>query len=270
MLWGEVRPGRSPIKIATHGGTERRRDRVADRDAAVAHHGDRRDPPARELRPRRGEERGGVRLHGARRQATSHHERDVADRRRHAELRTAAAFRPRGWRPVVGKRIRKRWRSPAALATVSTEPSDGGEVGDEARLVERFMHRVAGARVGEAQVEQRRGRERCAGARKPDPGRRVGTQRGPQVGIREGRDGGVVGFMAWALARHRVPGYSHTRLQRAHSLSRLRGRVGRGAACACVADLPFPARFARVPPRKRGRGEEAPHVARFSRSVRPV
>jgi len=42
------------------------------------------------------------------------------------------------------------------------------ELAAEARLVEGRVHGVAGARVGEAQIEERRGRERGAGARKRD------------------------------------------------------------------------------------------------------
>ena len=42
------------------------------------------------------------------------------------------------------------------------------ELGDEARFVEGCVHGVAGARVGEAQIELRRGRKRGAGARQRD------------------------------------------------------------------------------------------------------
>jgi hypothetical protein len=42
------------------------------------------------------------------------------------------------------------------------------ELADEARFVELRVHGVAGAGVGEAQIELRRGRERGAGARQRD------------------------------------------------------------------------------------------------------
>ena len=68
MLSGAVRPGRSPIRTTTQSALQRGGDGVADRDPAVAHDHQRRDPPAfgAQRRQHVGQHRRGMRLHGAR------------------------------------------------------------------------------------------------------------------------------------------------------------------------------------------------------------
>jgi hypothetical protein len=113
MLSGADRPGRSPIST-TATSARSARDFITDRDAALAHHHERRDAPSGKPRQRRREQRPRVHLDRARGQAVGNHEGDVV-----------------------------------AAAGVGGEPRFG----------------VAGAGVGEAQIELRGGRERGAGAR---------------------------------------------------------------------------------------------------------
>ena len=141
------------------------RDCVADRAAALAHHHERRDAPFLEPRQRFTQQRPRVRLDRARGQPVGDHDRDVV---------AAAGMRGEPRFGVAGEAAAEIGAHEVML------PIGGGardrdnwqpercELGDEARFVEGCVHGVAGARVGEAQIELRRGRERGAAARQRD------------------------------------------------------------------------------------------------------
>src|SRR5262249_59502567 len=76
MLSGADRPGRSPIST-TAMSARSARDRVADRDAALAHDDERRDAPALEPRQRLLEQRPRVHLDRARGQAVGDYDHEV-------------------------------------------------------------------------------------------------------------------------------------------------------------------------------------------------
>ena len=69
--------------------------------------------------------------------------------------------------------------------------AQAGKLGGKPRLIERLMHRIARAAVRQPEVEQRPGRQRSAGARKPDTRRRQSAQAVPQRSSLGGRSGGA-------------------------------------------------------------------------------
>ena len=72
--------------------------------------------------------------------------------------------------------------------------SERRELGAQARGVERRVHGVAGARVGEPEFEQRRGGERSAAARQPDARRGEAAQIGPRfILCATSREAGAIG-----------------------------------------------------------------------------
>ena len=137
---------------------------------AVANDDQRSDPPAfgAQLFDHARENRLRMRLHRARRQAVRDHEHDVvaAGMRGQCRLRiggeTAAKVRPHQIvRPCAGRA--RQCKKGIAQA---------GKRGGELRLIERLAHRVARAAVRQPEVKERPGRQRSAGARKPDARRR--------------------------------------------------------------------------------------------------
>ena len=125
-----------------------------------------------------GQQRAARGLHGARRQAVGDDEGDIvcAGMRRSARFGVmAASRRPRSGRmqivlPVAGG------ASATAAREAETRRLRRARFG-----VERRMHGVAGAGVGQPEIEQRRGGERCAGSAQPDAGAAVSPA---QVGAR--------------------------------------------------------------------------------------
>ena len=81
-----------------------------------------------------------------------------------------------------------------------------GEVGEQPRLVERLVHGVAGAGVGELEAEQRRGRERRAAALQADARGGQSSQIGPQAVFAGHRLGAGSSLMRWPPAAARGSG----------------------------------------------------------------
>ena len=163
MLSGAVRPGRSPISTATQS---------APSNAAMA------SPIA--TRPWRTTTSGAMRQPSARSAGSTPASCGCAWVCTARADSPSATTNTTSWRPGMrrehGLGIRPRGGGrdraasdsaagrSAALATGSTGNPSSRQIGGQARLVERFMHRVAGAGMGELEVEQRPGRKRRAGA----------------------------------------------------------------------------------------------------------
>ena len=164
MLSGADRPGRSPIST-TAMSARSARDFVADRDAALAHDHERRDAPSGKPRQRRREQRPRVHLDRARGQPVGDHEDDVV-------AAVGICGEPRFG--VAGEAAAEVGAHEVvrAIGGGARDCEYGGakrrKLGDEARFVEGCVHGVAGARMGEAQIELRRGRERGTAARQRD------------------------------------------------------------------------------------------------------
>ena len=141
---------------------------IATRPLRTTTSGAIRQPLAPQLFDHARENRLRMRLHRARRQAVRDHEHDVvaAGMRGQCRLRiggeTAAKVRPHQIvRPCAGRA--RQCKKGIAQA---------GKRGGELRLIERLAHRVARAAVRQPEVKERPGRQRSAGARKPDARRR--------------------------------------------------------------------------------------------------
>ena len=179
MLSGAVRPGRSPIRTAAQSAPSNAAmvSPMATRPCRTTTSGATRTALLAQRRQQFGQQRPRMRLHRARRQSVADDEDDVVFCRHPPPMprrpRREAAAEVRTHQislPVVG--CARRPRAPERPRLV--------KIGHQPRLVERLVHRVAGAGMRELELQQRRGRQRGAAACQPDARRRQPPQARPR------------------------------------------------------------------------------------------
>ena len=156
-------------------GAERVGDRVAERHPAEPRHHQRRDAPVRQPRQHLAQQRLRVRRDRARGQAVGDDEHDVVAAAGVAAAAGVGGEQRRGIVRQAPAEVRPHEVLLAVLRRAGDREhgkTERRELAAQARGVERRMHGVAGARMGEAEFEQRRGGERRPAARQRDPRRR--------------------------------------------------------------------------------------------------